>query len=97
MAYHGLYCLRCKYFMAFMEKTLEKSLMSNGIWTGNRLIYWSTVRSYKWKGKKEGYFTLKIEYYEYYTYHTAILRVIDKQKEEVDGLFKKMVRVSKTN
>ena len=76
----------------FTENTLEKSLMSNGIWTGNRLIHWGAVQSYKWMGIKEGYSTLKIEYHKYYSFHTDILRVLDEQKEEVDGLFKKMVR-----
>lgn len=76
----------------FMENTLKKGLMSNGIWTGNRLIHWGAVQSYKWMGTKEGYSTLKIEYNKYYTFHADILRVLDEQKEEVDGLFKKMVR-----
>lgn len=76
-----------------MENTLEKGLMSNGIWTGNRLIHWRAVQSSKWMGTKAGYSTLKIEYLEYYSFHTAILSVIDEQKEEVDGLIKKMVRV----
>ena len=76
----------------FMENTLEKGLMSNGIWTGNRLIHWGAVQSYKWMGTKEGYSTLNLEYHKYYSFHTDILRVLDEQKEEVDGWFKKMVR-----
>jgi hypothetical protein len=76
----------------FMEKTLEKGLMSNGIWTGNRLIHWGAVQSYKWMGTRDGYFTLKIEYHKYYSFHIDILRILDEQKEEADGLFKKMVR-----
>ncbi|ODA41339.1 hypothetical protein DSBG_1949 [Desulfosporosinus sp. BG] len=77
----------------FMENTLNKGLMNNGIWTGNRLINWSAIQSYKWMGTKEGYSTLKIEYIEYYSFHTTVLKVTIKQKEEVDGLFKKMVKV----
>lgn len=77
----------------FIENTLAKGLMSNGLWTGDRLIHWGAVRSFKWMGTKEGYATLKIEYLEYYFFQTAIFKVISDQKEEVEGLFKKMVRV----
>ncbi|WP_088186753.1 hypothetical protein [Desulfosporosinus sp. FKA] len=76
----------------FMENTLTKGLMRNGIWTGNRLIRWGAIKAFKWMGTKGGFATLKIEYQEYYFFQTAILKVISDQKEEVDGLFKKMVR-----
>jgi len=86
-----LFVLQLSY-RKFMENTLEKGLMSNGIWTGNRLIHWGAVQSYKWMGTKEGYSNLKIEYHKYYSFHTDILRVLDEQKEDVDELFKKKVK-----
>ena len=80
-------------YRKYMEYSLKKSLLNNGIWIGMRLINWRTVKSYKWMGTKEGLSTLKIEYFEYYSFHTTILTVINEQKEEVDGLFKNMITV----
>lgn len=80
-------------YSKFIERTLEKGLMSNGLWTGNRLIHWGSIKSYKWTEKKEGYSTLKMGYFKYFSFHIAFLKVSDEQKEEVDELFKKMVRI----
>ena len=74
---------------------LQNGLLENGIFSGNLLIEWDRVQSYKWviPRKKKDYSSIKIKYSKYYSFHIAYLIVPDDQKGEADELFKKMVRV----
>jgi hypothetical protein len=82
-------------YQRFTKNFLHEGLMDNGICASRRLIDWDTVRSYKWTipTARHNYFTLKIEYSKFYTFHVAYLRVFEDQKEEVDGFMKKMARI----
>lgn len=74
---------------------LQKGLRENGLCFSNHLIEWNKVESYKWvtARKKIDYSNLKIVYKQFYSHSMAYLSVLDEQKEEVDGLFKKMVNI----
>ena len=74
---------------------LQKGLQENGICFSNHLIEWNKVESYKWvtPRKKKDYSNLKIVYKQFYSHSMAYLSVLDEQKEEVNGLFKKMVNI----
>jgi len=80
-------------YQKLTENFLREGLMENGICASRRLIDWDTVQSYKWMipRARHDYFTLKIEYSKFYTFHVAYLKVFEEQKDEVDGLMKKMV------
>ena len=69
--------------------------MDNGVCTGSHLIEWNRIQSYEWINprKKKDFILLKIGYSKLYSYQIAYLSVLDDQKEEVDELFKKMVRI----
>jgi len=76
-------------------KFLQKGLRENGICFSKHLIEWNKVESYKWVTlrKKKDYSNLKIVYKQFYSHSMAYLSILDEQKEEVDGLFKKMVNI----
>ena len=71
----------------YLEKFIQDSLMEKGICINNHLIEWNRVRSYKWR------YGMEIRYSEYFFKRFAALIVLDDQKDEVDELFKKMVRI----
>lgn len=71
----------------YLEKFIQDSLMEKGICINNHLIEWNRVRSYKWR------YGMEIRYSEYFFKSFAALIVLDDQKDEVDELFKKMVRI----
>ena len=77
------------------ENLLRKALMENGICTGEHLIKWDSVKSYKWvePRKKKNYVIMKIGYSEFYSFYSTYLCVMDDQKEEVDELSRKMVSI----
>jgi len=79
----------------YASRFLQKGLRENGICFDNHLIEWNNVESYKWVTlrKKKDYSNLKIVYKQFYSHSMAYLSVLDEQKEEVDGLFKKMVNI----
>jgi len=72
----------------YLDKFIQDSLMEKGICIDNHLIEWNRLRSYKWV-----YGMMKIRYSEYFFKHSAFIIVIDGQKDGVDVLFKKMVRI----
>jgi len=72
----------------YLEEFIQDSLMEKVICIDNHLIEWNRVRSYKWV-----YGMMKIRYSEYFFKHSAFIIVLDGQKDEVDELFKKMVRI----
>jgi len=71
----------------YLEEFIKDSLMEKGICINNQFIEWNTVRSYKW-----GY-GMEIRYSEYFFKRFATIIVLDEQKDELDELFKKMVRI----
>jgi len=79
----------------YASRYLKKGLMENGVCTGHRFIEWGKVASFKWVRKNNDYSTLKIGATKFYSYGIAYLYVLNEQKEEVDGLFKKMVKGAK--
>lgn len=82
----------------YATRFLQNDLLENGICSGNLLIEWDRVQSYKWviPRKKKDYSSIKIEYSKYYSFQIAYLSVLDDQKGEVDELFKKMTTVPYT-
>jgi hypothetical protein len=71
----------------YLQKFIKDSLMEKGICINNHLIEWNRVRSYKWR------YGMEIRYSEYFFKRFAAIFVLDEQKDEVDELFKKMVRI----
>lgn len=82
-------------YMRYLETFLIMGFMDNGICTGKHLIEWNTVKSYKWTipTKYHNYQTLKIEYSKFYSFHVDYLKVFEDQKEEIEELLKKVVRI----
>ena len=79
----------------YLKKFMQKCFMDKGICIDNRLIEWDRIRSYKWviPRKKINFASVKISYSKYYSKHLTYMSVLDEQKEEVNELFKKMIRV----
>ena len=77
-----------------LNKFLNKSLMENGICFDKKLIAWNKINSYEWVNprKKKEFSYLNISYDIITFQKNAYLTIFDDQKEEVDKMFRKMVK-----
>lgn len=82
------------FYESYIKNYLQKGLMEKGICTGNNLLEWDRIESFKWVIPKKtvDFGTLKIGYTKFYSYHIAYLSVVDEQKEEVYEIFHKMIK-----